>query len=245
VLGLAELSLGDTAAALQTLRKNLALAQRLEEPFNVSMAEFYLAQALSQTPDGLPEGVGITEKMLRTEQNARSVYIGGAHCVRAQFLIVRGELGEAESAAREAIAVLTPLPIQRVAAMIVLARILLLQQRSQDACHITEEALQVIESCGGIGPGEIAALVTAAEARHAAGEGAGAHTALREAVQRLAFILQRIPDPAMRQCFVSLPENHRALELEQAWNLQPSSIEGSEHEQDRASSVQESGQPAP
>lgn len=218
VVGLSLIRLGEHAAGVQALRKNLTMAQELKEPFTISMAMFYMALGIAQIPELLPEAVELANSVLRDEQNSRLVYIGGTHAIRAELYAQRGQLDLAEQEAREATATLAPLTIQRTSALTTLARILLAQGRAGEARKTADEALQIVESCGGIGFSDTAARVIAAEAHWHDHDHDGARHILQQTLDRLALSADQIPDPALRHHFLTaVPENVRAAELKRAW----------------------------
>lgn len=220
-LGLAQARMGDLQAGVQTLRDNLLLAQRLREPFNISMTELYLAQCLAQLPDRLAEAEDIATHTLCTDPNARPAVIGAGNWIHAMNHAAHGRMTEAEASARTADKALVPLPVHRAQVLVTLAQILLRQGRAAEARAVGDETLQLLDTCGGIGVGDIAARVVATEAHLAEGDEEGARAILQEALQRLRQGTQEIPDLDSRTRFLqTLPENVRANELAATLNLE-------------------------
>lgn len=220
-LGLAQARMGEVPASVQTLRDNLLLAQRLREPFNISMTELYLAVSLSQIPERLAEAEGIATNVLCTDPNARPAVIATGRWIQALYLAAGQQWPEAETQARAAVQALGSLPIHRTQVLATLTRILLQQGKTAEARAAGDEALQIVDACGGIGAGDIAARVATADAHLADGDVEGARQILQEALHRLGLCLAEFPDEAAGRRFVqSLPENTRAYELAKQLQLQ-------------------------
>lgn len=221
-LGLAQARMGDLPASVQTLRDNLLLAQRLREPFNISMTELYLAECLAQSSDRVAEADAIATRTLCQDPNARPAVLGAGNWIHALFLASQQRFQEAEAKARAAALAMGPLPIHRTQVLTTLAQILLQQGRHADARTVGDDALQVLDACGGLGVGDIAARVVAADAHWADGDEEGARIILHEALQRLRHGIAEIPDPALQARFLSaVPEHVRANELALRLHLEP------------------------
>jgi serine/threonine protein kinase/tetratricopeptide (TPR) repeat protein len=212
--GFTQVRIGNVAAGVQTLRDNLLLAQRLNEPFNISMTDLYLGQSIVLMPDRLAEANEIAARGLANEQNGRPGVIGGHSWTRAMYCLALGQLAEAEEAARVATRTLSTLPIHHTQALVVLAKILLKQGRVGEARSAGDEALRIIDSCGGVGVGDIAARVVAAEAHVADSDSEGARAILAEALTRLRLGADEIAEARLRECYLNgVPEHRRAQEL--------------------------------
>jgi tetratricopeptide (TPR) repeat protein len=213
-LGLAQVRIGDIAAGIQTLRDNLLLAQRLNEPFNISMTELYLGQSIALLPDRVSEAEEISGRRLASERNGRPGVIGGHSFTQARCHLAQGQLEAAETAAQVATEALTSLPIHHTQALSLLAQIQLLRGRVSEARSAGDEALRILDSCGGLGVGDIAARVVAADAHLQDGDQEGARAILAEALARLRQGADEIADESDRQRYLSgLAEHRRAHEL--------------------------------
>ena len=229
-LGLAQARMGDLQACMLTLRDNLLLAQRLREPFNISMTELYLAECLVQVPERSDEANTVATQTLCTDPTARPGVVGAGNWIRAQYHAERNQLAEAESYARAAAKALVAMPIHRTQVLVTLAQILLRQGRAAEARTVGDEALQILDACGGIGVGDIAARVIAAEAYMADGDADGARGILREALLRLRQGLADVPSAELRAHFLqTVPENVRVNELARQLDLPPAAADPDSH----------------
>jgi tetratricopeptide (TPR) repeat protein len=178
------------------------------------MTDLYLGQSIVLMPDRLAEANEIAARGLANEQNGRPGVIGGHSWTRAMYCLALGQLAEAEEAARVATRTLSSLPIHHTQALVVLAKILLKQGRVSEARSAGDEALRIIDSCGGVGVGDIAARVVAAEAHVADGDSEGARAILAEALTRLRLGADEIAEARTRECYLhGVPEHRRAQEL--------------------------------
>ena len=221
-LGLAQVRIGDIAAGVQTLRDNLLLAQRLNEPFNITMTDLYLGQSAVRLPDRQAEADEIATRRLGQEQNGRPGVIGGHLYTRAMHRLAQGQLADAETAARAAARNLASLPIHHTQSLTLLAQILLAQGRISEARTVGDEALRIIDSCGGLGVGDIAARVVAADAHLQDNDSDGARSILAEALGRLRAGVEGIADAGLAERYsTALTEHVRAYELARQLGLGP------------------------
>jgi hypothetical protein len=130
-----------------------------------------------------------------------------------------GALDEAEREALAALSLFAAAPVDHVGATATLAAVHLAQGRTAEALARAEDAMARYRAIGACGffRGGFASLVHA-EALHAAGDRARAREAIAAARARIATIAARIPDPDLRESFLTrVPENLRALALARAW----------------------------
>lgn len=206
--------LGAFEAATKTMREGLAQARRMNDAYNITLTELTLSLILAYQQDGLAEAGELAAKVLRDEHNARPIYIGGARYVLARCLEEQERLDEAEAAARASLQILIGILPSQLWTSAVLIRILMKQKRHDEGRQLAEDALRILNDCGGLGVGDIAVRVAIAEARSHTGDEDGARAVLQEACKRLAFTAGCIPDPELRQRFLTrVPENSRLYEL--------------------------------
>jgi hypothetical protein len=134
---------------------------------------------------------------------------------------VLGELGEldaAEDQARRAIDILEIYLPSRAASLAVCARILLARGKLDEAQTMAEDAVELLESLGGIADGESLVRLTHCEALQAMGELDEAGTAIAVAHDRLVERAESITDERLRSSFLNeVGLNSRTLELATTW----------------------------
>jgi eukaryotic-like serine/threonine-protein kinase len=143
---------------------------------------------------------------------------GRAHWTYADVLRASGDLEGAEREYAAAFELLSPLPLDRAAAMAMRGRLRLDQGRAAEALADVSEGLDILTAHGAPAfRGEYARLVRA-EALHATGDMAGARSAIASARDRILAQADHIDDPVVRAAFLSkVPEHRRTLELAAAW----------------------------
>jgi tetratricopeptide (TPR) repeat protein len=138
--------------------------------------------------------------------------------ILAYVLFRRGEFAAAEREAHAALARLTFLSVDKLAAMVTLAAALLAQGRAAEALAAVEAAMTHYEALGAFGFRGAFARLVHAEALEATGDHAGACRALATARARLRRQAARIGDLTVRRGFLEdLPENARTLALARQW----------------------------
>ena len=215
--GIALADLGQLADGEARLRQSLALAERLREVLTATNSQLYLALLLSRQPARADEALALASEILGRNPLADGV----VHGVRAQALVWKDELAAAEAEARQACAMLQMMPTLRFAALAVLVRLLLSQQRGDEALALAESGHAEVTRDGG-GYNEVSFRLAVAEARHARGDVAGAGAALRETLAAIDVRAQPLAERALREPFLTqVTENARAHALAQAWSLSP------------------------
>jgi hypothetical protein len=102
--------------------------------------------------------------------------------------------------------------------LIVLAEVLLRQNRLAAARSAADEALHIVTSIGGANYHSVYALLTSAEIWHAEQNAVAAQQALREACKKLQQGAEDIPDVLDRQRFLTqVQQNLRTQTLAHAW----------------------------
>ena len=142
----------------------------------------------------------------------------GARTYLAMILELAGRHADAEREAIVAAEIAANVPPIRAQALATLARVRLSEQCHSAALDAATEALQLLESIGGVDEGESLIRLVYAEALRACGQPRKAKRAIAAAHTRLLDRAKRISRPAWRQSFLHrVPENARTLELAQAW----------------------------
>jgi tetratricopeptide (TPR) repeat protein len=223
-VGFFQARLGLLEEAEQTLQACRALAGRLQEPLHIMLTELFMAAVLIQGVDRVPDcyiaAIAIADKLLQEGPSRLPIYIGLAQAIRGRSLLAKGQLAEAEQAARIGSQELLQAPTVRPRALATLAEVLLRQGRNSEARQTADEALEIAERCGGLGYSDMLARVVAAEARHADGDVAGAHAVLIRALERLKLAAENIPDAWIRRRFLTdVMEHARAQQLAVSFGL--------------------------
>ncbi|APR81297.1 Adenylate cyclase [Minicystis rosea] len=137
------------------------------------------------------------------------------HVALAAVLQKKGDLAGAERELRTALVPLTALPLERGAALAMLATVLLGQDRAGEALVVAEEAVTTCRDSGAFGFRGTLARVAWAEALRAHDRAAEASAILTEVGERLRAQAAQIDDPEARRAFLErVPENARALARE-------------------------------
>ena len=132
----------------------------------------------------------------------------------AVILSIRDERDRAEEELCAAIAGATSAPPIRAYALAVLADLRFAWGRAAEASASAEEAMGILRELEGVEEGESLIRLVHALAREAAGDAAGAQTAIMEARRRLLERADRISEARLRRSFLDhIPENARTLAL--------------------------------
>jgi len=138
----------------------------------------------------------------------------GAVMILSRVACLEGHFAEAESQARDAIAlvekVLPMVPVGRA----VLARALLEGGQPGAALAEAEAAYRLVEELGWLETGEASVRLTYAECLIVAGRESDGALVLRDLCRRILERADRIEDPRWREAFLSnIPEHARAFDL--------------------------------
>ncbi|MGK4005203.1 protein kinase [Sorangium sp. So ce1036] len=218
-LGQAEAELGDPAAGEATLRRAVALAQRIAIPFAQRQSALHLAALLSHGSD--PSKWGEADEIARSLLDASGVsvgYRGWAHGICAEVLLQRGAYDGAVRHAREADALCDRIPLRRLWVTALLVRGLIRLGDPEEAARVASRIEPGLACLGGGGYVEIDARVALAEAHWTGGRVDEARAALGEAMRGIAARAEAIPDAAWRARYTTcVPEIVRARRLASAW----------------------------
>jgi tetratricopeptide (TPR) repeat protein len=216
--GIVQAELGDPEAGAATMRRVLLVAQKLNEALVLSRTGVCLAFILCFHGPiaACDEAIQLADHTVKT-RGINSIYLGMAHDVLGHAHLRNGRIEAAEREARRALEVLVSIPVLRLSASATLIRVLLATERIAEARALADAGLTEAERIDGIGFAEVRLRVAAAEARHAAGDGHGACTALRSVLDHIVARADRITDPAWRASYLGrVPDNLRARELADA-----------------------------
>jgi serine/threonine protein kinase/tetratricopeptide (TPR) repeat protein len=214
LLGITQSDMGDFDAGERTLREGIGLSIELRDSFLLINLTTYLGISISMRRDP-----AFFEEARRIAKEVAGYGAGPAYEAIAFMIVAAVELGEgnfkgAEEAARRSRELYAAMPPYRPVATGILMDALRQQGRAAEACDLAEEELLYISSFGGVGWSEIPFRVAAVEALAAAGRPEAAEAALRTTLDRIELRAKNIPDPALRERFLSaLPENARARAL--------------------------------
>jgi class 3 adenylate cyclase/tetratricopeptide (TPR) repeat protein len=175
VSGPVEMLAGDPAAAEQELRRDYETLDRLGDRNYISTVAGYLAEALYQQSryEEAESFAGFCAEVAAPEDLATQVLWRG---VSAKLLAHRGEVDDAERAAREAVEMIRGAddPIDLANALMDLSEVLRLARRDDEAAPVVTEALALYEQKGNLVAAENARKLIA-EARHASKASRRAH----------------------------------------------------------------------
>jgi tetratricopeptide (TPR) repeat protein len=218
-LGYSYLEIGANEEAERTLLEVLATSERLNLTRIRVSAGQNLGVALFRRGD--------LEEAARLERTAVEVFeaqgdvrmTGGSLVYLALVQVALGDLDGARRSAARAVEMLGAIPPMRCSALAALASIEVLRGDLTVGVAMATEAHDLLAMLGGgIEEGESAVRLAYAEALHAAGDAAGARTAILAARDRLHERAGKIKDPRWRETFVTgIPENVRTMALAALW----------------------------
>jgi tetratricopeptide (TPR) repeat protein len=208
------LALGDVGSAVERVRRGMARALRVEQPFPIAHARLNLMVVLSASPepDAQKEARALALECTALP-GANRLHLGCAHLVLARVMAGGGDLAGAEAQAREACEVLAPfapfVPLARWS----LGALQLLGGRAAEARRTVELGLRETEAMGPGGLARVGLLQVLADACFAEGETAAGQEAVRLALRSLRGSMLEIHDDARQRFLHQVPENARILEL--------------------------------
>ncbi len=226
-LGFALLQVGAYPEAEVALREALVAARRLGLFNVVATAMNNLGLALAHT-GRLEEATAVETEAIRLAASQEDRRLeGGSHHYLAIITAMRGDHAEAARVARHAASMLHVAPPLRAHALATLARCLLEQGTSDEALRVAGEALEQLESLGGIEEGEAAVRLVYAEALDRAGKPDQARAHMAMALARLEQRAARITDAKWRERFLAeVPENRRTVALARVWGTEAAPLDG-------------------
>ncbi|NUQ72562.1 MAG: protein kinase [Polyangiaceae bacterium] len=214
LLGITQSDIGDFDAGERTLRNGIELSEKLRDSFLLINLKVYLGVSLAMRRDP-----AFCEEARRIATEVLGFGAGQVYEAMALMIIAAVDLDEknfsgAEESARRARELFAAMAPYRPVATGILIDALREQGRAAEACDLVDEELLFISSLGGVGWSEIPFRVAATEALSAAGRTEAARAALQTTLSRIELRAQKIPDPALRDRYLSaLPENARARAL--------------------------------
>lgn len=225
-LGFAFLQVGAYPEAEVALREALVSARRLGLFNVVATAMNNLGLALAHM-GRLEEATAVEIEAIRLAASQQDRRLeGGSHHYLAIITAMRGDHVEAARVARDAAIMLHVAPPLRAHALATLARAHLAQGSVTEARTVAAEALEQLESLGGIEEGEAAVRLVYAEALDQSGKPDQARAHISMALARLQQRAARISDANWRGRFLQqVPENRRTLELALAWGAEAAPLD--------------------
>jgi tetratricopeptide (TPR) repeat protein len=210
-LAVAYTNVGAYDRAEGALAEALATAERMALARVADLARHNLAFTLARL-GRLDEARAVAEHAI-----ARFVAVGdrrlesGTRNDLAQTLARRGAVEEARAEAVAAVACAGSDEEVRAFCSGTLASIELARGRAVEALDAAREAIELVESLGGIEEGEALVRLAHAEALEATGDLAGARVAFGEALAAIHARLARVPDPAWRARLMAVAEHARTF----------------------------------
>jgi tetratricopeptide (TPR) repeat protein len=216
--GYACMKCGAYAEAERALREALANAERAGLLYVMTAAKHNLGLVLARR-GALEDARAVEADALVLAQAQGDPRIeGGSRVYLAMIHQLRGELADAQREARTAIDVLKAVPPTRAVAFAVLASALLEHGAPREALAAAREAMELLESLGGLEEGEALVRLVHAEALHATGDTAGARAAIHAARRRLDERAARLRTGPLKSSFLeSIPEHVRTFARAREW----------------------------
>ncbi len=217
-IGFAYIEVGGYRESEVALRDALAGAERMGLHNVVATAKHNLGMALARL-GALDEAAVFEAEAIRLAVAQSDRRMEGAS--RHYFAIIRqlqNDFEQAESEALLAAEALQVAPPLRAHALATVGHIRLAQQRVAEALAVAKEAMDLLESLGGIEEGEAKVRLVHAEALEASGDHEGARKAIDVAAVRVWERAGKIKDENWRRSFLDhVPENARTMALAQEW----------------------------
>ena len=219
-LGYTYNELGDFTRAEQALTEALQVAERMGLENLRASALLNLGCVLTHLRR-LPEARAAelqAAELFRSQGDLRLE--GGSRMYLSTISLHAGDFDEAESAAREAVGALEPVPPLKASALAALARALLAQDRTIDALVCATEGMALLEKLGGIEEYEALLRRIHAEALYASGRVTEAHHQMLSACNRLIERAAKITDPSLRSSFLTnVGDNRETLLRARDWGV--------------------------
>jgi tetratricopeptide (TPR) repeat protein len=229
-IGRARALLGDLERAEPALRTALAEAARLGLAALAALCRHQLGVVLTRMGKLEEARAAIKDALEAFAERSRSGGLparrdeGAAHADLATVLLLLGVEAAPERHARTGLDLLAASPADppladdaRASALAALAEILLADQRTDEALEAARAALALVPAAEGgrrLDSAEARARLVHVEALAAAGDHAGARTALAEARGRLLTRAAALGDTVLRRSFLEgVPEHARTLDL--------------------------------
>lgn len=211
--GTAAAELGEPSKADQVLRDSMTLARDQHEPLLISHASLMFEQMQLELGHTIPLS-RLMSAQIASDPNTNPLLRGQATANVARAYLYLGQISEAESHARKALAALCHAPAYWLIALPTLIWSLVRQMRITEACQLAEQGLAMIDSYGGGGVAEISIRLAAAEAYYGVRNPTAAREQLRRARAEISLRAASIPDPQQRTLYLNQsPQSRRVDEL--------------------------------
>jgi len=216
-LGFFLTEVGAYAEAERLFRQSLSEAERVGLHTSIPQVKHNLGLALM--------GLGKLSEAAKEELEAAEALHAQGHprveglatAYLARILLMKGNLQEAEAAARQAVELLEVAVASQAMAFAVLARVLLAKGKPAEALDPARAGMDLLRSLGALEDGEALVRLTFAEALMAVGD-PGAEMAITEARNALLARASNIPDSTRRQSFLErVEENAETVALAARW----------------------------
>jgi len=206
-VGFGQVEVGQYEAAEVTLRRALAIADELQIVRTIAIATQNLALATLYA--GRPVAalaLGCDAERMAAEHMSMRI-AAGAVIYQARALLALGRAGEALERAHRAEVATAEVPPMRAYALAVVAEAHLQQGELHVAVARARQAVELLDSLGGIDEGENYLLVVLARAFAATGDEVAALAVARRGVDKIDRLAATIDDPAVKASFLAAPEN--------------------------------------
>ncbi|WP_437721973.1 serine/threonine-protein kinase [Sorangium sp. So ce861] len=217
--GLALRALGDIAAGEETMRAALAVAERIQDGYQLANTRLYLGEMLLERVDAaaFDEAEQLARDVL--DASVGALYEASARRVLAEVALFRRDPVLAHAHAERSVEIAGELgglyTYQYVTSQL---RALLANGRVAEARDIARSRLESFKQWEGGGYLEVPFRLAAAEALCAGGDRAAAEAALRETLRQIELRAANIPEEAARGRYLARRENVRAFTLARAWS---------------------------
>lgn len=210
-LGFGDMRLGRLAVARRELEEAAARSEQMGLRHVAAVAKHNLGLALALSGQ-LEEGLVLEQQAYVTLLDEGDVRVAGTSLVYvAQIQQMRGDLGAAEKAANEAVAILDAFEPSKALALAILGGVILAAGRPEEALGHAERAWEMFGDLGSLEEGEVHIALTYGKVLRALGRKAEAMDVLESALKRLTEQSLRIGDEEIRGEFLQGVAEHREL----------------------------------
>ena len=198
---------------IAVMRQAVKLAHEINEPVTTAFVQQYLAKALAEhgTPAQLPEAHALAQEVM--ELSGTSVYRAFGAMALALTELREGHLGSALQHARDAQAKVQTMGLRSFFPHTdaVVVQVLMRAGDTASATALAEQARAFVEENHPLGLIELSVRLVLVRAQVQAGRRADAARAISLALARLGAQARLIPDPGLRQRFVTEVPEHAGL----------------------------------
>lgn len=212
--------LGDDEKAMSFLESHRSLAQSVagtlaEALYRVNTASILAARADEASRQQALKQAGEALRLL-----SFPIIDTLAHDALARVYLQQGQLLDAETAARQALDCLRPIPNYAAQVRAPLIHALLAQGRAVDARSVAEEGLEFLQQFGSAGYAEVELRLAISEAFAAAGEPQRARAELADTLRQIQLRTEDIADPFWRNSYLTRnPYCVRSQQLAKEWGV--------------------------